>query len=24
VDQPAGLHWPVGTPVRVIRWGLLE
>jgi molybdopterin molybdotransferase len=24
VDQPAGLYWPVGTPVRVIRWGLLE
>lgn len=24
VDQPAGLQWPVGTPVRVIRWNLLE
>ncbi|MFM7817462.1 MAG: gephyrin-like molybdotransferase Glp [Verrucomicrobiota bacterium] len=24
VDQPAGLHWPEGTPVQVIRWNLLE
>jgi molybdopterin molybdotransferase len=24
VDQPAGLQWPEGTPVRVIRWDLLE
>lgn len=24
VDQPAGLHWPVGTPVRVIRWSLID
>lgn len=23
VEQPAGLHWPEGTPVRVIRWSLL-
>ncbi len=23
VDQPAGLHWPEGTPVEVIRWSLL-
>lgn len=24
VDQPAGLHWPEGTPVQVIRWSLLD
>ncbi len=24
VDQAAGLHWPVGTPVRVIHWSLFD